>query len=265
VPKVSKRTTQRIEQLLASAEESLGFSFCYHDFIARSGICRRWSFHTNPACLVGKNSGDGICDAYGGHTVHEDALGHVDGYLHTCPRGYTEIASPVFSAHEYIGVVFGGTCWLGRGRPPHTGLIVPPSRKWLQARVPLVKAVATELGTLLAAGEELLPEDRRSRIRSFLREKVARPVRLDDLARALWLSSSRTAHAVKEEFGVSFSALVRSMKVQEAARLLVMTRLSVTQVAQQVGYDDPNYFSRVFSSELGVPPRVYRKRNAAQV
>ena len=263
--KVAKRTTRRIERLLASAEESLGLSFCYHDFIQRSGIGPRWYWHKNPACLVGKNSGDGICDVYGGHTVHQDALGHVNGYLHTCPRGYTEIASPVFSEHEYIGVVFAGTCWFGQGRPPHSGLIVPPSRTWLQTRVPLVKAVATELAALLTIEEQSLPDDRRGRIRSFLREKIDRPVRLEDLARALWLSPSRTAHTVREEFGVSFSALVRRLKVQEAARLLAMTRLPITQVAQQVGYDDPNYFSRVFSNELGIPPRAYRKRTVVQV
>lgn len=263
--KVSKRTTKRMERLLASAEESLSLWICYHDFVSRSGLPACWYGHRNPACVEAKESSPESCTAYGGHAVHRDALGHVEGFLHTCPHGYTEIAAPVFSEHEYVGLLFAGTFWLGRGRPPHAGLIVPPSRKWLRGRVPVVKAIATACGELLASTDRSLPEDRRGRIRSFLRENLDRPVRLDDLARALWLSPSRTAHAVKEEFGASFSTLVRRAKMHEAARLLVMTRLPVTQVGQLVGIDDPNYFSRLFSRELGVPPRAYRKRSAAQV
>jgi len=68
---------------------------------------------------------------------------------------------------------------------------------------------------------------------------------------------------VKDVFGIHFSALIRSVKMQEAAHLLRTTDLTVSEVAARVGIDDANYFSRIFRRSSGATPRDYRRRHRA--
>jgi len=48
-------------------------------------------------------------------------------------------------------------------------------------------------------------------------------------------------------------------RIKEAKVLLNQTGASVTDIAVQVGFDDPAYFSRAFSKQVGISPRAYRK------
>lgn len=49
-------------------------------------------------------------------------------------------------------------------------------------------------------------------------------------------------------------------RMSRAAMLLQHTQLTISQIAQVVGYDDALYFSRLFHQQYHVGPREYRKR-----
>ncbi|MEJ8476049.1 helix-turn-helix domain-containing protein [Roseibium algae] len=53
---------------------------------------------------------------------------------------------------------------------------------------------------------------------------------------------------------------IRDRLVLEAKRLLAFSKLSVSQVGYELGYEDPAYFSRVFRKETGVSPQEFRTR-----
>lgn len=53
---------------------------------------------------------------------------------------------------------------------------------------------------------------------------------------------------------------IRERIILEAKRLLVFSKLSVSQIAYDLGYDDPAYFSRVFRKETGESPQEFRTR-----
>jgi AraC family transcriptional activator of pobA len=57
--------------------------------------------------------------------------------------------------------------------------------------------------------------------------------------------------------------LLQSRVILEARRLLIYSGLSVSQVAYAVGYDDPAYFSRVFSRRVGCSPVRFRNEAAS--
>jgi AraC family transcriptional regulator, transcriptional activator of pobA len=65
--------------------------------------------------------------------------------------------------------------------------------------------------------------------------------------------------AVKAATGRTPSQLVRQARTQEAQRLLAKTELTVRQVANRVGFDDPAYFCRFFRRETGVSPGGFRR------
>ncbi len=58
--------------------------------------------------------------------------------------------------------------------------------------------------------------------------------------------------------GLSIIPYLRALRLQKAEALLTHSGLSVTEVAYAVGFDNPRYFSRVFSEEKGVSPSSFR-------
>lgn len=49
------------------------------------------------------------------------------------------------------------------------------------------------------------------------------------------------------------------LRMDEARRLLTQTGRSIQEIAEQVGYDDPSYFCKVFKKSAGVTPNRFRK------
>ncbi|MBN2711355.1 MAG: helix-turn-helix domain-containing protein, partial [Planctomycetes bacterium] len=183
---------------------------------------------------------------------------------HRCPAGYTELAVPVISGGIFSGILFAGQCWTHESPPPHPDLIVPPSLGWLEDRLTMLKAVANELGDLLLGRAYNAPRDRRTSILRFIDESMERHVTIEELAEHLKLSPSRAGHLIKETFNMTFPKLLNEVKLREAAHLLSSTDMPVGEVASIVGYNDQNYFSRIFSERYKMCPRDYRKAYPSQ-
>jgi AraC-like DNA-binding protein len=58
--------------------------------------------------------------------------------------------------------------------------------------------------------------------------------------------------------GLSISRYLRALRLRKAQELLADPSLNVAEVAYAVGFEDPKYFSRVFSEEFGVSPGHFR-------
>jgi transcriptional regulator GlxA family with amidase domain len=54
--------------------------------------------------------------------------------------------------------------------------------------------------------------------------------------------------------GLSISRYLRALRLRKAQELLADSSLNIAEVAYAVGFEDPKYFSRVFSEEFGVSP-----------
>jgi len=53
---------------------------------------------------------------------------------------------------------------------------------------------------------------------------------------------------------------INKLRIEEAKYLLDSANASVTEAALSVGYNDPNYFSKVFTRLEHMTPQEYRKR-----
>lgn len=58
--------------------------------------------------------------------------------------------------------------------------------------------------------------------------------------------------------GMSANRYIRSFRLQKAQALLTTSALNISEVAWAVGFDDPKYFSRVFSEKFGISPGSFR-------
>ena len=88
------------------------------------------------------------------------------------------------------------------------------------------------------------------------------PFRLDQLARHCGISVSRLAHLFKAQTGNSPQRFLEQHRMQVASRLLRLTESPIKEIAAEVGYDDPFYFSNRFRRFTGKSPQQFRTRAA---
>ena len=79
------------------------------------------------------------------------------------------------------------------------------------------------------------------------------------LARAMTLSRSQLHNKIKALTGRSTAIYVRYIRLLEARKLLKDPELNVSEVAYDVGFKDPAYFTRCFKEEFGMAPTEYRE------
>ncbi|HVT72075.1 MAG TPA: AraC family transcriptional regulator [Lacunisphaera sp.] len=82
---------------------------------------------------------------------------------------------------------------------------------------------------------------------------------LRQLAAAAGMSVTHFSALFRRRTGFSPVDFLIRQRVRQAGQLLDGTSLSVREIAEQVGYEDPYYFSRCFRRVMGCSPRAYRK------
>lgn len=80
-----------------------------------------------------------------------------------------------------------------------------------------------------------------------------------ELAEAAAMTQMQVYRKLKALTNKTPSQFIRSARLRRAVELLKTTQLNVSEIAYEVGFSDPNYFSRTFHQEFGCPPAQYRK------
>ncbi|MBC7958740.1 MAG: helix-turn-helix domain-containing protein, partial [Vallitaleaceae bacterium] len=113
------------------------------------------------------------------------------------------------------------------------------------------------LGILLEATDENNQNTIRT-IYDYLNKHYKENISLDDLALALNKSSQYTSKLFKDMFKVNFVDYMTQKRLDEAEKLLKTTSMRINEIAIEVGYEDANYFCRMFKKKLGITPKEYR-------
>ena len=107
----------------------------------------------------------------------------------------------------------------------------------------------------LGAGPSLAVKKALSFIEGHFREGI----KLADVAEHVCLSPNYLSQQFKEQTGKSFLEHLCGWRLEEAKHLLSTSLLPVGEVAYQVGYENPRYFSEVFQRHCGKTPSQFRK------
>ncbi|MCP1109987.1 ligand-binding sensor protein [Lachnospiraceae bacterium PF1-21] len=73
------------------------------------------------------------------------------------------------------------------------------------------------------------------------------------------LSPGYFSRCFTREFGVNYSSYMNRLKIDWAKKLLTETDLPITQISDQLGFNDPGYFIKVFKKLEYVTPAMYRR------
>lgn len=93
-----------------------------------------------------------------------------------------------------------------------------------------------------------------------IRKNIAHKLNLGEVAQVLRLSPNYFCTLFSEGTGFSFKDYINKVKIEKAKELLRDSRFSIKEIAQLTGFEDPAYFTRVFTQLAGKPPSEYRTR-----
>lgn len=108
--------------------------------------------------------------------------------------------------------------------------------------------------TMLGGGNELI-----ANLVARFEAALPNPPSVSELAAEQAMSSRTLARHVRKVTGSSVSSLLQGVRMNRARLLLESTRLSVEQVAEQVGYADPSALRRLMRKVVNGSPRQFRQ------
>jgi two-component system response regulator YesN len=86
-------------------------------------------------------------------------------------------------------------------------------------------------------------------------------IQLSDAADAASVSSAYLSRLFGEHLGTTFVDYLTELRIEKAEKLIRENSMNIKEVSFAVGYQDPNYFSKIFRKMTGMSPSMYAERN----
>lgn len=103
-------------------------------------------------------------------------------------------------------------------------------------------------------------DGRTQKAMEYIFDHFQEPLTIENIAQATGLSPSRLSHLFKEQTQTTPINYLEDIRINHAKALLQFTPKTITEIAQEIGYSDPFYFSKRFHKHTGKSPRDYRKQ-----
>ncbi len=102
-----------------------------------------------------------------------------------------------------------------------------------------------------------------ARLRETVEAKLHKSFDIPDLCQDLGLSRTNLHRKIKALTGNSISVFIRKFRLQKGKGLLASSHLQISEIAYEVGFTDPGYFTKSFAKEFGLSPREYREQSSS--
>ena len=97
-------------------------------------------------------------------------------------------------------------------------------------------------------------------VANYVRHHISETVRVEDLARELYISRPYLSAKFKKETGVSLTDFILGEKTEEAKRLLRYSDKSASAIAAYLGFSSQGHFGKVFKTYARLTPNEYREK-----
>lgn len=95
--------------------------------------------------------------------------------------------------------------------------------------------------------------------KNYIQEHYREALKLEEVSRVIGFNATYFSTVFKKETGKSFLDYLTEVRMNKAKQLLCRGDLSVNDVAEEVGYQDLKYFSKLFKKATGISPSEYKK------
>lgn len=93
----------------------------------------------------------------------------------------------------------------------------------------------------------------------YIKENYAKDLNMAVVSNYISMNYSLFSYSFKQYTGSNFVNYLKTIRMEEAKKLLVETDMRVIEISQTVGYDNEKHFMKIFKSACGVSPSEYRK------
>lgn len=97
-------------------------------------------------------------------------------------------------------------------------------------------------------------------IRQYINKNYSESITLASLADAYHVDASYLSRTFSKKYGETITAFLTRVRMERAVELMKDQEKKLETISFLVGYDDYNYFSRVFRKKMGISPSEYRGR-----
>lgn len=93
---------------------------------------------------------------------------------------------------------------------------------------------------------------------SYIKENFTHSITLEDLAKKYSFSKEYFSALFKQTTGFGFNEYLNQMRIAHATNLLISSSTPITEIGELCGFNDSNYFSKVFKKTTGTSPMNFR-------
>ena len=101
-----------------------------------------------------------------------------------------------------------------------------------------------------------------SRVIHYMQEHIEHTLTLQQLAGYFKYSPSHFSMLFQKETGVSPINYFIRLKIQKACQYIELTNLKLNEISTKLGFEEPAYFTRIFTKIMGISPSAYRKKES---
>lgn len=207
----------------------------------------------------------------------ENAKKSGESYTYTCHLGLSETVAPVYNFGVLSGFIMMGQITDKEARSKQE--IRKKSGKYFLSEKELDEAITKipEIsGELISAHVNILiviaefltrsnlvsarSKDRAQNIMNFISAHFTENLSVNKIAEKHDCSRATAMNCFKSEYGITINDFLIKKKIEYSKNLLLNSSDSIKTIAALCGYDDQNYFSRLFKEKEGVTPGEYRNK-----
>ncbi len=98
------------------------------------------------------------------------------------------------------------------------------------------------------------------RVLLYVQLHYNKPMTLEEVAAAHFINKNYLSQLFTQRVGKTFSQFRNDLRIQEAKKLILEGKLNLSDIAMQVGYENANYFSRVFKNKTRMTPQEFKRQ-----
>lgn len=102
-------------------------------------------------------------------------------------------------------------------------------------------------------------EHRFLQIEKFIDDNINNPIRAENIADAMFLSSKQVGRIIRQYNGMTTKEFIIQKKLDKAKQLLKESELTIKEISDLLGFSSEYYFSQFFKKHDGYPPKIFRQ------
>lgn len=109
--------------------------------------------------------------------------------------------------------------------------------------------------------ELIVPDDNKilESVKEYIEAHLSESIEIEQLCNKFDIGRTRLYEIFRKEQKTGIAKYIMYRRLHRAKKLLKTTELTIAEIADNVGFSDYNYFSRVYKKQYGKSPRHYRK------